>query len=183
MHDRPKDLNLSAWAATALILATPNGVPSILLIRRPENSKDPWSGQFALPGGRFDATDRGLEFTARRETLEEVGLKLLDKELLGPLEVQMSHHRPGAPRVAPWLYLLEETRELQPSSDEVSWCEFRPISEWLRTGADTELSYEYNGKNLRFPGYRLLDGVVWGLTYRTIESLFGRIRNQNTIIF
>ena len=48
-------------AAVALVLLEgPQGL-EILLIKRAERGDDPWSGQIALPGGRYDAGDRDLD--------------------------------------------------------------------------------------------------------------------------
>ena len=63
-------------AAVALVLLEgPEGL-EILLIRRAERVDDPWSGQIAFPGGRYDVGDRDLETTAIRETREETGVDL-----------------------------------------------------------------------------------------------------------
>ncbi|KAK9490878.1 NUDIX hydrolase domain-like protein [Lipomyces doorenjongii] len=58
----------------------------ILFIKRSTRETDRWSGHVALPGGRRDIEDESDLVTAKRETLEEVGLDL-DKYALyvGPL--------------------------------------------------------------------------------------------------
>ncbi|KAK9364248.1 NUDIX hydrolase domain-like protein [Lipomyces starkeyi] len=58
----------------------------ILFIKRSTRETDRWSGHVALPGGRRDIEDESDLLTAKRETLEEVGLDL-DKYALyvGPL--------------------------------------------------------------------------------------------------
>ena len=65
--DRPR-------AAVAVVLAP--DPDSVLLIRRADREGDRWSGHLAFPGGRWSPGDAGLVDTARRETLEEVGLDL-----------------------------------------------------------------------------------------------------------
>src|SRR3989449_11455827 len=67
------------------MLEGPHGL-EILLIRRAERADDPWSGQIALPGGRYGAGDLDLEATAVRETREETGVDLSDAERLGGLD-------------------------------------------------------------------------------------------------
>ena len=55
------------------------GEEAVLLIRRAEREGDPWSGQVAFPGGMVSVADESFEATARRETLEEVGIDLSPK--------------------------------------------------------------------------------------------------------
>ena len=70
-------------AAVALVLLEgPQGL-ELILIKRAERGDDPWSGQIALPGGRYEGGDRDLEATAVRETSEETGVDLAGAERLG----------------------------------------------------------------------------------------------------
>ena len=64
-----------ALAAVALIRVRGQD-PDYLLLRRASNPQDPWSGHFALPGGRKEPGDRDLLETCIRETWEECGVKL-----------------------------------------------------------------------------------------------------------
>ena len=85
----PRELEQPRRAAVALVLApssTGDATLSLLLVRRSEREGDPWSGHMALPGGHAHPEDADLLHTARRETLEEVGVDLLGAELLGRLD-------------------------------------------------------------------------------------------------
>ena len=59
-------------AAVALVIRAGTDL-DVLLIKRAEHEHDPWSGHMALPGGRWEPGDLGLQHTATRETLEETG--------------------------------------------------------------------------------------------------------------
>ena len=75
-------INAEKRASIAAIFRTHprSGAEQVLFIRRTVNSKDPWSGNVALPGGRQDDADGGDdEQTAIREAREEVGLDLTAK--------------------------------------------------------------------------------------------------------
>ncbi|GAA5972178.1 hypothetical protein JCM11641_002530 [Rhodosporidiobolus odoratus] len=52
----------------------------ILYIKRASRTTDRWSGHCAFPGGRTEPDDESAEFTALRETWEEVGLDLAEKD-------------------------------------------------------------------------------------------------------
>jgi 8-oxo-dGTP pyrophosphatase MutT (NUDIX family) len=56
----------------------------LLVIRRAENELDPWSGHMALPGGGREPGDESVYDTARRETLEEIGIDLYEGHFLRP---------------------------------------------------------------------------------------------------
>nr|XP_019014439.1 uncharacterized protein I206_00521 [Kwoniella pini CBS 10737]OCF53220.1 hypothetical protein I206_00521 [Kwoniella pini CBS 10737] len=64
----------------------PNTTPEILFIRRAphqsSSSAPSWSSHIAFPGGRHEPDDQSAYFTALRETWEEVGIDLAEKEFL-----------------------------------------------------------------------------------------------------
>lgn len=58
------------------------GEPEIFYIKRATRPTDKWSAHVAFPGGRRDETDEDALYTAMRETWEEVGLDLADRDFL-----------------------------------------------------------------------------------------------------
>ncbi|BGP17674.1 hypothetical protein JCM10213_003578 [Rhodosporidiobolus nylandii] len=52
----------------------------ILYIKRATRTSDRWSGHCAFPGGRTEPDDESSEFTAMRETFEEVGMDLAESD-------------------------------------------------------------------------------------------------------
>lgn len=68
------------YAAVAIIFCG----DKIVIERRNSSLKDPWGGQFALPGGHFKPSDLNLLTTVLREVKEETGLDLkADSDYLG----------------------------------------------------------------------------------------------------
>ena len=64
-------------------------MPEILYIKRASRLNDRWSDQVAFPGGRQEADDENSLYTAMRETWEEVGIDLAEKNdflEIGPLD-------------------------------------------------------------------------------------------------
>jgi 8-oxo-dGTP diphosphatase len=73
-------------AAVVLILHDSEELDA-LFVKRKTSPADPWSGQIALPGGRFEPEDASLIDTAMREVIEEVGIDLRAQgRLLGTLD-------------------------------------------------------------------------------------------------
>lgn len=58
------------------------GDPEALFIKRSARQADRWQGHVALPGGRRDPEDADDRATAARETAEEVGIDLSDRNAI-----------------------------------------------------------------------------------------------------
>lgn len=160
-------------AAVAAILRAGDG-PEILFIKRAEHPGDPWSGHMAFPGGRRDPGDASLVHTARRETLEEIGLDLGDHgEMLGPLE-DVPTHTTGLV-VRPFVWTVRAPSELRPN-EEVAAIEWVPLRALMSGARDTTHTLDWKGMPHRFPAFEVQSGVVWGLTYRMLQILFETLR-------
>ena len=157
-------------ASVAVILA---GAPDDLhacFIQRSENPGDRWSGQMAFPGGHHDPGDEDLVATAKRETLEEVGLSLERAELLGELsEVPISPQRPKETGVLSSyvFYGCGEEPELTLNYEVVAayWI---PLEHLWSPDNRTTIAWEEAG-GFRFPGIGYEGQVIWGLTYRVLQ--------------
>ncbi len=157
-------------AAVAAILREGADGAEVLLIKRADREGDPWSGQMAFPGGRRDASDRDLLATAVRETLEEVGLDLDARgRLLGPLP-DTPTHKTGLV-VRPYVFTVDGDPELS-YSPEVARTVWAPLGPFARGERKTTYSVMHEGAKWTLPGYLVGDEVVWGLTYRFLQSLF-----------
>jgi len=71
-------------AAVALHLLIREKEMRLLLIKRSAYNGS-HSRQIAFPGGKYDLGDLDLEYTARRESLEEVGIPMNQGEFIGEL--------------------------------------------------------------------------------------------------
>jgi predicted NUDIX family NTP pyrophosphohydrolase len=106
-------------AGTLLYRNGPDGL-EVLLVHPsgPYNRKAPWS----IPKGEANADENDMEATARRETLEEVGVTAGDLVGLGSIDYQKSHKTvhcyagPAPAGAAP-----------RPTSWEVDRAEFVPL--------------------------------------------------------
>jgi 8-oxo-dGTP pyrophosphatase MutT (NUDIX family) len=161
------------WAAVAVVVRGRTVAEAeLLFIRRAERAGDPWSGHVAFPGGRRDMTDPSLEFTARRETREELALDLdRDATLLGVLD-DLCPRSPALPSIAvrPFVFHLTAAVTLVPNADvhSVFWM---PLSALRDPTIAAEHVFERSGARLAFPAYRWGEDVVWGMTERIVTQL------------
>ena len=122
------------------------------------------SGQMAFPGGKPEATDAHLEFTARRESLEEIGIPIASGQHLQTLSkvwIPVSGFE-----VSPFVFLHEAAPLLQPDPREVQEIFSVALSDLLKEESCIQ-------KDIRIPGgvilkdhpcFLLNDKIVWGAT-------------------
>jgi len=159
---------LSKLAAVLLLLVETNGEPEIVFILRATNPKDPHSGQVAFPGGRVEENDTNLSATALRETLEEIGVRVKNSQILGMLSSRIS--RKGY-TVVPFVARIDLPKKLSLQRLEVAEVFTIPVK-WLLDeskqdsaealglpAGSTAVYKEYEGKRL------------WGLTAQIINEL------------
>jgi len=119
-----------------------------------------------------DPGDADARAAAERETLEEVGLSLDGAERLGRLDDLNAGVRLVAPLVlSAFVYRLDEPAPLTPNH-EVAEALWVPVPTLLDPAR--HVGHRYGPG--RWPGVCVGDPdrhVVWGLTYRLLEGLFG----------
>lgn len=159
-------------AAVAMILAEGESDLEVCFIRRAEREGDPWSGQVAFPGGRADAGDPSANAVAERETMEEIGLTLHTRQLVGSLPVRQIE-RQHLKLLSPFVYYVpsgaQSTARVR-ERHEVASVFWVPLPHLFDRNAATELEYPMGGTASTFPGIRYGDHVIWGLTLRILES-------------
>lgn len=164
-------------AAVATILRDAPGGLEVLFIRRAERDGDPWSGHMAFPGGRREPHDVDLLSTAIRETIEEIGVDLTrDAELVGVLDDQDATGRRSREPLPtrPFVFELRAEPRVVLSSEvtEVLWAPVEPL---LRGERRTSVDVTYKGDKYTLPAWDVEGRIVWGLTYRMLSTLFGKL--------
>ena len=167
LPDRPQ-------AAVAVILAP--DPDCLLLIRRAEREGDRWSGQIALPGGRWSADDADLAATARRETREEVGVDLAGVPAAAVLD-DLAPRTPVLPPIVvrPFVFSIPGAVPLTPNV-EVAGAWWMPLDTLLRPDLLRPLEHERYGTLIRGTGYHLEVGVLWGMTERILTPMLELLR-------
>lgn len=158
-------------AAVAMVLSEhPGNGLSALFIQRAQHPDDPWSGQMAFPGGRFEPYDESLVRAAMRETREEVGLPLTEQHALGRLSDVSGgrldlHHL----AVSPFVFHAPQPFEIR-HNYEVADTVWVPLT-YLGDPANIE-PYVFPADPLKreFPSWNYEGYIIWGLTYRIIAN-------------
>ena len=146
--------------AAVMVLIRLGLTPTVVLTVR-ASALSSHAGEVALPGGKRDLDDADLAATARRETIEELGVGADQIELIGELPSLISKHGLW---VTPFVGMISEGTGLKPNQDEVSDVFEVPLS-WLEK--DIRVATERLARQgvvqmapiYEFDGYR-----IWGLT-------------------
>ena len=134
-----------------------------ILIRRP-SYEGAHSGQISFPGGKRDTSDIDLEFTARRECLEEIALPHQHAELIHPLtEVFIPVSKFS---VQPYIFFTDNLPKLKPDEREVEEIISFDLFDLTRHNQIPTTSIPINaGFTMKDVPYFDIHGhVVWGAT-------------------
>jgi 8-oxo-dGTP pyrophosphatase MutT (NUDIX family) len=160
-------------AAVAAILRPTRDHIQALFILRAIKEGDPWSGHMAFPGGHKDETDESLRHTAERETLEEIGLDLVQHgSYLGELNSVVANPRGRDMVVTPFLYELKTHDAPLAPNEEVADVLWGSLNEMMNGSTAMTKQFSVVGQQQEFPGFGVEGEIVWGLTYRVLEHLF-----------
>ena len=164
-------------AAIALVLRpgeghAATGDPELLMIKRAEAERDPWSGHVACPGGRMEPGDHDLEQTAVRETWEETGVDLArDGRVLGALD-DISPRTPTLPPiiVRPFVAVVKPDAAIVQSSEvaESFWVPLAALRERAAWGTAMVLVRGHGERQVT--AFRHGAYTVWGLSERVLRQ-------------
>lgn len=157
-------------SAVGIVLHPFNQSIHCILIRRP-SYEGAHSGQISFPGGKRDASDLDLEFTARRECLEEIALPHEHAELIHPLtEVFIPVSKFS---VQPYIFFTEHLPELTPDEREVEEIISFDLFDLTRKKEIPRTSIPINaGLTMKDVPYFDINGhIVWGATAMMLAEM------------
>ena len=156
-------------AAVALLLRERGETLEILVIKRAEKTDDPWSGHMALPGGGWEPGDESVYATARRETLEEIGVDLNDGRLLGRLD-DMGPRSAGRELVVSTIVVALDAEPRALEEQEVAEAFWIPVDRLVDEHVEIP---DFPGS---WPAFTYKDRyIIWGLTHRILTQLWALI--------
>jgi len=167
-------LEKGTLSAVLVIIHFRDGKPHIILTKRSNELKN-HAGQISCPGGTFSNSDKDLMNTALRETFEELGVKIDEKDIVGNL--RSVHTLTSDFTIVPYVAILETVGSLNPDRKEIDAVLDLPLLNLLKTMTpDHEhtsfgelYKFEYDGN------------VIWGATARILKQLYDIMRKCGMI--
>ncbi len=144
---------------------------SVILTKRTEKLRS-HSGQIAFPGGRVDASDPTPEFTALRETEEEIGLSSDFIEVVGRMPDYVSG---SGFRIAPVLAVVKPGFLLTINEDEVDDAFEVPLSFLMNPANHNRESRIWQNRERFFYTMPFGERYIWGVTAGIIRTLYERL--------
>jgi 8-oxo-dGTP pyrophosphatase MutT (NUDIX family) len=140
---------------------------TVLFTQRTAHLKN-HSGQVSFPGGRAEPGDASAEFTALRETEEEIGLAMQRVEVLARLPDYRT--RTGF-RVTPVIGLVAPPLELAPDPREVAEVFEVPLSFLMDERNRQRRTREFQGRQVAYYVFEYGERIIWGATAGILVNL------------
>src|SRR4051794_37360692 len=161
-----RDAASTVAAVLIPVIAHPQGLTVLFTQRTPHLRSH--SGQVSFPGGRAESGDADAEFTALRETEEEIGLSPSAVEVLGRLPDYRT--RTGY-RVTPVVGLLTPPVAFRPDPNEVAEIFEVPLAFLLDERNRQRRTREFQGQPVGYYVFEYGEKVIWGATAGMLVNL------------
>lgn len=129
-------------------------------------------GEISFPGGAYDREDKTLEFTALRETYEEIGVRVQDVEILGKLDDMVTRSNFA---VTPLVGMIPYPYDFKTSEIEVAELLEVPISHLLDKKNLIQETRVFNGVTHVMQSYQFKDHVIFGATAMMLRQFLDLI--------
>jgi len=165
-------MNTEEYRQSAVGIVLFNAGESIrcVLIQRPHYD-GVHGNQISFPGGKRDTTDSNLEFTARRECMEEISLKT---ELMTTVGILTEVFIPISKfLVQPYVFFVEKMPQLIPDQREVREIFTFDIHDLLKDNTLKSMDMRFDNDRIQknVPYFSIEERVVWGATAMILSEL------------
>ncbi|HEY3387424.1 MAG TPA: CoA pyrophosphatase [Saprospiraceae bacterium] len=171
--DPTPEVGTTRDAAVLLTLfeKTPGDWHLIFIRRTATHDQDKHSGQVAFPGGKKDATDPDLMYTALREAEEEIAIDLSGIDVLGPLTplyITVSKFL-----VHPYLAYSWKAPQLTRQEREIEEILEVPLTRFFEADVRYETRIKLTTGIIlnHVPAFRVEEHVIWGATAMILSEL------------
>jgi 8-oxo-dGTP pyrophosphatase MutT (NUDIX family) len=166
----------SREAAVMILLYPKNGLIHTAFIQRPEYD-GVHGGQISFPGGKKEASDPDLIYTAIREASEEIGVNSAEISVIStltPLYIPVSNII-----VTPVIGWLEKQPAFTRQEDEVVFIIEADIRTLISPSAIKVKPFEIRGEMIDIKYFDYNGYVIWGATAMMLHELFVILRRGN----
>ena len=139
--------------------------------------KGPHSGQISFPGGKMEEQDPSIQFTALRETEEEIGVPASKVEIIGTLTDLFIP--PSNFRVTPTVGVTQITPAFKLDPFEVKELIETPVDLLIHPDTIKSKIIRFsNGYEINTPYYDVFGKTVWGATAMMLSELIAVIETD-----
>ena len=170
----PRDPRADSQEAAVMILLYPvNGSIHTAFIQRPLYD-GVHGGQISFPGGKKEASDPDLIYTAIRESSEEIGVNISEINIINtltPLYIPVSNII-----VTPVVGWMERQPVFVRQEEEVVFIIEADIKTLINPAIIKIKPFEIRGEMIDIKYFDYKDNVIWGATAMILHELFTIIR-------
>lgn len=166
-----------AKVAAVMILLYPKQDSIFLaLIKRPDYS-GVHSGQVSFPGGKSEDSDIDYQFTALRETEEEIGVKASLIQVIGQLS--NVYIPPSNFFVFPFVGFVDHSPQFLPDENEVDYMIEFPVNTLLDPAIKSTVKINRPEVTFDAPCYLINGHTVWGATAIILSEFEFLLKQMN----
>jgi 8-oxo-dGTP pyrophosphatase MutT (NUDIX family) len=160
------DSDVSIRASVLIPIFEHDGDLRILLTKR-STTVTYHKGEISFPGGMYEETDRDAERTALRESVEEIGLREEDVEIVGRLDDMRTV---TGFVITPYVGLIPYPYQFRLNPDEVEHLIYLPFPFLMKCEMEAE-STEHQGRIVQVPAIYYEGERIWGATCKLLFQL------------
>ncbi len=137
----------------------------VVLTRRTDKVEH-HKGEISFPGGHYEEDDPDLEYTALRETEEEIGVPAGKVRVLGRLDDKITI---TGFRIRPYVGVIPYPIEFTPQEEEIAEILILPLSEFMKPENLTVQNWKKGSDDYPVYFYRIKGYTVWGATAKILK--------------
>ncbi len=135
------------------------------------------SGQISFPGGKYEANDKSLIDTAKRETFEEIGINGSEVEIIGNLTtlyIPVSNYV-----VYPTVGFIENIPKFILNKTEVDKVIVLPLKKFLLDSHINTGEVDVRNEKIETLFYKIEGNVIWGATAMIMSEFTEIVRRSS----
>jgi 8-oxo-dGTP pyrophosphatase MutT (NUDIX family) len=153
-----------------------NGTVKIAFTQRTQ-SLPSHKGQMSFPGGSMLHDDLNTEYTALRETREELGLLPERVNIMGRLDDAWSRY---GFHIVPYVGWMQEKPEFKPDYNEVADILIADLETLMLPECTCIHEFTINGVNRKSQAFKWEGGYVWGVTADILLELILWVKGEES---